>query len=413
MHTMLFTADRTGCSKQTSKRQIASAGVRARAALLQRRFFDSFLSSVTSGFSSIGASGFSCDVFSGVLARVSRVLIGALLCAGFGAATPAAAADKVLHVLAWPGYADPDVVKAFEARYGAKVEVTLVDSDEALWAQMHSKGTPPFDVLAANTAEIRRYTQANLLAPLDLASLPNTKKQLPRFQALGSIDGLTSAGKVYAIPFTYSSMGLIYDRKQIPVAPHSMLELWNPRYRGKVLDFNSAQHNFSFTALALGYPHPFQLDLAQMRTIAHKLVDLRRNLLTYYTLPEEATAFFIQHKVALMFGNYGTQQVQLLRRAGADVGYVIPDEGALAWLDCWSMTRAASDQPLALAWINYMLEPSVSALLTQRQGLANTLTEPAEGSANAHIVWISPVEDIERRGQLWTRIVSGDRSERF
>jgi putative spermidine/putrescine transport system substrate-binding protein len=77
------------------------------------------------------------------------------------------------------------------------------------------------------------------------------------------------------------------------------------------------------------------------------------------------------------------------------------------------MTRAASDQPLALAWINYMLEPSVSALLTQRQGLANTLTEPAEGSANAHIVWISPVEDIDRREQFWARIVSGDRSERF
>nr|WP_245841113.1 extracellular solute-binding protein [Paraburkholderia ribeironis] len=323
------------------------------------------------------------------------------------------AGERVLRVLAWPGYADADVVKAFEQRYQAKVEVTLVDSDEALWAQMHASATPPFDVLAANTAEVRRYTQAKLLAPLDLASLPNTRKQLPRFQALKSIEGITSDGKVYAIPFTYSSMGLIYDRKQIPVAPRSMRELWNPRYRGKVLDFNSAQHNFSFTALALGYPHPFQLDAAQIRVIARKLVELRRNLLTYYTLPEEATAFFIQHKVALMFGNYGTQQVELLRRAGADVGYVIPDEGALAWLDCWSMTRAATDQPLALAWINYMLEPGVSALLTQRQGLANTLTAPVESSDDARIVWIGPVENIQRREQLWTRIVSGDRSELF
>ncbi|SOF00449.1 Spermidine/putrescine-binding protein [Burkholderia sp. OK233] len=347
--------------------------------------------------------------FSGFL----TLLINAAFCCSLLSSAPVVAADNVLRVLAWPGYADADVVKTFEARYNAKVEVTLVDSDEALWAQMHAQGTPQFDVLAANTAEIERYTRANLLAPLDLASLPNTKKQLPRFQALSSIEGLTSAGNVYAIPFTYSSMGLIYDRKQIAVAPRSMRELWNPRYRGKVLDFNSAQHNFSFTALALGYPHPFQLDATQMRVIAHKLVDLRRNLLTYYTLPEEATAFFIQHKVALMFGNYGTQQVESLRRAGADVGYVIPDEGVLAWLDCWSMTRTARDRPLALAWINYMLEPDVSALLTQRQGLANTLTAPAENSDKAHIVWIGPVEDIQRREDLWSRIVSGDRSERF
>jgi putative spermidine/putrescine transport system substrate-binding protein len=384
MHMMLM-ADEMRCSKQSFLRQIAAASVLTRAYLLHRRVFTQFLT----------------------------FLIGAVFCLGLGASQSARAEGKVLRVLAWPGYADADVVKAFEERYQAKVEVTLVDSDEALWAQMHTKDGPGFDVLAANTAEIRRYTQANLLAPLDLNSLPNTKNQLPRFQARSSIDGLTSGGNVYAIPFTYSSMGLIYDRKQIAVAPHSMRELWNPRYRGKVLDFNSAQHNFSFTALALGYPHPFQLDDAQMRVIAHKLVDLRRNLLTYYTLPEEATAFFIQHKVALMFGNYGTQQVALLRRAGADVGYVIPDEGVLAWLDCWSMTRAATDRPLALAWINYMLDPKVSALLTQRQGLANTLTAPVEHSDSAHIVWIGPVEDIQRREDLWARIVSGDRSERF
>ncbi|BBQ00393.1 ABC transporter [Burkholderia sp. SFA1] len=327
---------------------------------------------------------------------------------------PALAQQNVLRVLAWPGYADTDVVKAFESRFNARVEVTLVDSDEALWVKMHAGGKSQFDVLAANTAEIKRYTLENLLTPLDLAELPNTQRQLPRFRALSSINGLTANGSVYAIPYTYSSMGLIYDRKQIPVAPRSMNELWNPRYQGKVLDFNSAQHNFSFTALALGYPQPFQLTDAQTRKIARKLVDLRRNLLTYYTVPEEATAAFIQHKAALMFGNYGTQQLALLRKAGADVGYVIPEEGALAWLDCWAMTRAAANRPLALAWINYMLEPDVSALLTQRQGLTNTLIPPPDYSGDsAHLIWIQPVENIEVRESLWSRIVSGDRPERF
>ncbi|MBN3767729.1 extracellular solute-binding protein [Burkholderia sp. Ac-20365] len=325
----------------------------------------------------------------------------------------ASAADNVLRVLAWPGYADPDVVKVFETRYHAKVEVTLVDSDEALWDKMHEGKQPRFDVLAANTAEIQRYAHDDLLAPLDLGSLPNTQRQLPRFRALSSIDGLTKKGAVYAIPFTYSTMGLIYDRKQVTVPPHSMNELWNPRYRGKVLDYNSAQHNFSFTALALGYPNPFQLNGTQVQTITRKLIDLRRNLLTYYNLPEEAAAYFVQHKVALMFGNYGTQQLELLRRAGADVGYVIPDEGVLAWLDCWSMTNAAANRPLALAWINYMLEPDVSHLLTQRQGLANTLTEAPENTDKSHILWIEPVENIDRREALWSRIVSGDRPERF
>ncbi|WP_260858247.1 extracellular solute-binding protein [Paraburkholderia sp. BCC1885] len=340
-------------------------------------------------------------------------LVIAALLAGCLAAAPATAAQSVLRVLAWPGYADRDVVKAFETRFHAKVEVTLVDSDEALWDKMHEGNAPQFDVLAANTAEIQRYTQEHMLAPLDVTQIPNTRLQLPRFQDVASIDGLTAAGKVYAIPFTYSSMGLIYDRKQIAVPPTSMTELWNPRYRGKVLDFNSAQHNFSFAALALGYADPFQLSPTQTRTIALKLIDLRRNLLTYYTLPEEATAFFVHHKVALMFGNYGTQQLEQLRRAGADVGYVIPDEGALAWLDCWAITSASANRPLAQAWINYMLEPDVSGLLIQRQGLANTLTPSPESNVSAHLIWIRPVANVRQREALWSKIVSGDLPDSF
>jgi len=325
----------------------------------------------------------------------------------------AGATENILRVLAWPGYADGDVVKTFETRFHAKVEVTLVDSDEALWDKMHSGTVPQFDVLAANTVEIQRYTHESLLTPLDLSQLPNTQRQLPRFRALSSIGGLIDAGKIYAIPFTYSSMGLIYDRKQIPLAPHSMSALWDPQYKGKVLAFNSAQHNFSFTALAMGYANPFQLSPAQIKLVTQKMIATRRNLLTYYNLPEEATELFVQHKAALMFGNYGTQQMTSLRLAGADVGYVIPDEGALAWLDCWAMTRSVVNRALALDWINFMLEPSVSGLLTQRQGLANTLTVSLESSDTGHIVWLQPVEDIQNREALWSRIVSGDRPESF
>lgn len=322
----------------------------------------------------------------------------------------------VLRVLAWPGYADDDWVSAFEKRFHAKVEVTFVDSDEALWTRMHSAVPPPFDVLAANTAEIARYARAGLLASLDLSLVPNRSHQRAYFRQLDAIGGLVNGGDVYAIPFTYSSMGLIYDRKQISAAPHSMLALWDARFRGKVLDFNSAQHNFSFTALALGYADPFHLTPAQMKIVARKLVELRRNLLTYYTLPEEATALFVQHHVALMFGNYGTQQVESLRRAGVDVGYVIPDEGALAWLDCWAITQGSENRELAYDWINFMLQPAIGTSLTQRQGLANTLT-PAPGEPSRrgrqHLVWLQRVESTGQREALWQRIESGDRPGSF
>jgi putative spermidine/putrescine transport system substrate-binding protein len=96
-------------------------------------------------------------------------------------------------------------------------------------------------------------------------------------------------------------------------------------------------------------------------------------VLTFYSLPEEAAELFRDHSVALLFANYGNQQLKQLRDAGADVGYVIPREGALAWLDCWAITRGAKNKRLAESWINFMLEASVSDALTRRQGLSNTI----------------------------------------
>ncbi|MBV8679621.1 MAG: extracellular solute-binding protein [Aquitalea sp.] len=318
-------------------------------------------------------------------------------------------AKDVLRVLAWPGYADVDVVQTFEKRFQVDVEVTFVDSDEMLWDKMHAQHGPQYDVVAANTAEMQRYFAAGLLKPLNPAWLPNTRHQLPRFRHWAAIPGLQQQGRLYAIPFTYSTMGIIYDKRQFATPPDSMNVLWDPRYRHKVLDFNSAQHNFSFAALASGIDHPFQLSAAQQKMLVQRLVDLRRNVLTYYSLPEEATELFIQHRIALMFGNYGTQQLNSLRLAGADVGYAIPREGVLAWLDCWAMTVAASKPQLAQQWINYMLEPEVSRLLPLRQGLADTLTASGELQATARVLWLQPVENAGQREALWQKIISGNR----
>jgi putative spermidine/putrescine transport system substrate-binding protein len=91
------------------------------------------------------------------------------------------------------------------------------------------------------------------------------------------------------------------------------------------------------------------------------------------------------------------------------MGYAIPREGALAWLDCWAISRGARDPVLASVWINYMLEPEVSHLLTERQGLPNTLQEPNEGGSTYRLIWLRPVENDKRRAELWQRIVSGER----
>jgi putative spermidine/putrescine transport system substrate-binding protein len=334
------------------------------------------------------------------------LLAGLLLMAGL-----ASAADT-LRILAWPGYADEDLVRAFEKRFNARVEVTIVSTDDALREKVSANGGGAFDVFAANTAEISRFAEMDLIAPLDLTKLPRTRDQLPRFRNLADIPGITRNGRAYAIPYTYSEMGLIYDRAGVKETPASMSALWDPRYRGQVVAYDGSSHNFTLAALMLGIRNPFHLNDAEFKRVTEHLITLRRNVLSFYSLPEESVELFRHDGGVLLFANYGSQQVKMLRDEGADIGYVIPKEGALAWLDCWAVTRGARNKDLAESWINYTLEKPVSTALTERQGLANTIiATPAE--RDRKLIWLEPVEDAPRRASLWTRIISGELPGKF
>ncbi len=342
--------------------------------------------------------------FNHCLWLLSLLLAAILPTGGFAAET--------LRVLTWPGYADADVVKVFEKRTNSKVEVTLIDSDDVLWQKLNEHRADDFDVFAVNTAELQRYIRHELVLPINAAALPNLSTQLPRFRDLEAIPGIVHDGKVFAIPYTYAEMGLIYDRQQIKEVPDSIAALWDPRYRGKVLVYDDGTHNFSLAAQALGNATLFHLDKNDWPAIVNQLIALRRNVLTFYTQPEESVDLFRSRQASLMLANYGSQQLQLLRAAGADVGYVIPKEGALAWLDCWAVTRGVRNKALAEAWINYLLEPEQGKVLETRQGLANTTSPSPYYVAGDNLIWLEPVENAERRNQLWKRIVSGDRASR-
>lgn len=320
-----------------------------------------------------------------------------------------ALATPPLRILSWPGYADEDLVAAFEQRYQHPVEVTLVHSDEQLRRQFNRQQGRYFDLIAANTAELQALHAQQRLLALPLQQLPNRLRQQRRFRDLQTLPAISADGQVYAIPYAYAEMGLIYDRQQLSQAPQSIASLWDPALHGRVLIYDGGSHNFALAALRQGLP-PFDLPAQALNELARDLQALRRNSLTFYRGPEESAELFISQGAALMFANYGQQQVKLLRDAGADIGYSIPREGALAWLDCWAINQASQQVELALRWIDYSLEPPVSQALSERHGLGSTLEGAADAlPAQARLHWLQPVENEQRRSQLWQAIRSGKR----
>ncbi|MBX6323540.1 MAG: ABC transporter substrate-binding protein [Rhodospirillaceae bacterium] len=338
-----------------------------------------------------------------MLERLWRLLGTAAAAASVALAVQAAQA-KELRVLAWQGYADDDWVKAFEQQTGADVSVVYVGTDDEIWAKIKGSDGKDFDLFAVNTAQLQRYIDAGLVTPYDLDKLPNQKQVLPRFRDLSKVGGVMRDGKVYAIPYAFDSIGLIYDTDKVKPAPTTMEVLWDPKYKGKVLAYDNGEHNFSFTALTLGIQDPFHLSAEQLEQVKKKLIDLKRNVLSFYTTADEALQIYQNNDVALIWANYGQQQMKAMTDAGAHVAYVNPKEGALAWLDTWAMTSGVTDKELAEQWVDFVLQKTIAEQLSQRTGFGNTVVETASAGANDKLVWLQLVEDPLKRADLWNEI---------
>lgn len=313
-------------------------------------------------------------------------------------------AAKELRILAWEGYADADWVKEFEKASGADVSVVFIGTDDEIWAKMKGSEGKDFDLFAVNTAQLQRYINAGLTTPIDLSKIPNQKNALPRFRDLSKVTGVMRDGKVHAIPFAFDSIGIIYDTEKVSPAPTSMEVLWDPKYKGKVLAYDNGEHNFSFTALTLGIKDPFHLTAAQMELIKKKLIDLKHNVLTFYTTADEALQIYKSNDIALIWANYGQQQMMAMKKAGAKVAYVNPKEGALAWLDTWALTSGVRDKDLAEQWINFVLQKKIGAELSKRTGFGNAVVPTPSANQGDTMVWLDFVEDPLKRSDLWNEV---------
>jgi len=334
---------------------------------------------------------------------LKNALLGLTFGLGVSLLASSAMADN-LRVLAWDGYADEDWVAAFTAATGIGVDVVFIGSDDEIWAKIKGSEGKDFDVFAVNTAQLQRYIQADLVSPIDVTTMPNQQKVLPRFRDLEAVGGVTKDGKAYGVPFAFDSIGLIYDTEKVTPAPTSMSVLWDPKYAGKVLAYDNGEHNVSFTALTLGYTDPFHLDAAQFDAVKTKLVELKHNVLSFYTTADEAQQIYQNNDVALIWANYGQQQVKAMQEVGAHVAYINPAEGALAWLDNWVISKGAKDTAAAEKWIDFMLSAEVSGALSERTGFGNTVTETGSAGGNDKLVWLEFVEDAQKRSDLWNEV---------
>jgi putative spermidine/putrescine transport system substrate-binding protein len=336
-----------------------------------------------------------------------RSLAGLLACAALALtlSSAGAASPNELRMLTYEGYADDAWVKEFEKETGITVKVTYVGGVDEQIAKMKASNGVDYDIVAVDTASLKAYIEQKLIAPLDTKKISNISNMMPDFRGLKNA---TFDGTVYGVPLAWGSLGLVYDKKTFPQAPKSWSVLWDPKYKHRVISLDDANNDINFAAIALGIKDPFHLTDEQFKQVKQKLLDLRKQVLTYYAGFDEGTTIWSENDVVLMFSMGELAQISLAKK-GFDVGYTIPDEGAVGWLDNLTISAGSPHPELAYKWINFFLQPKIGSDMTKKFGY-NSTTAKLEGMSDDYagrLKWATPPENYAKRQQIWNEVKAG------
>jgi spermidine/putrescine-binding protein len=287
------------------------------------------------------------------LGFASLLVTGTVALALTGCSTDSGATDsdlpfagETLTVMNWQGYGSDSewATTRFEELTGAKVEHVYRNSDADGLNILQNGGLGTVDVALVNHGYLDIMNDAGLLQPIDLDLVPSYANVYPD---LTEVSSLTRDGELYGVPWLWGFTSLASDQ-EVTGEISSWDAMWDDAYSGKVAFYDDPQTAIQTSAYHLGLD-PAEPDL-DLDAIKADLLDLKANVALYWSGSDPWVRAFSTKQAVI--GNTFlalTKQVE-----SPKITMVIPESGAVGWLDTWSIVADSPDYDLAAAWVEFM-----------------------------------------------------------
>jgi spermidine/putrescine transport system substrate-binding protein len=269
--------------------------------------------------------------------------------------------EKVLYVYNWSEYMPDSVLKNFTKETGIKVKYSTYDSNEAMYAKIKTIGTSSYDVIVPSTYYVNKMSKENLLVKLDKSKLPNYKNLDKKL-----LSRPFDPNNDYSIPYVWGSTGISYNANLVSDKIDSWKNLWNPEYKNSILLNDDMREVFGMALKVLGYSsnstNPKEIEEAYK-----KLKELLPNVKMFYSESQKQVYLNEEVKLGMNFNGEGF----MANEENEAIKYIYPKEGALLWIDSLVIPKGAKNIDNALAFINYLLKPEVSKVISEEIGYAS------------------------------------------
>lgn len=255
-----------------------------------------------------------------------------------------------INVLNWGDYIDPVLLTQFEKETGISVKYTTMTSNEEMLVKLASPDCI-YDLCFPSDYIIEKLVDQDLLSPINKDNIPNLKNIDPRF-----LDLSFDPGNTYSIPYHWGTVGILYNTTMVTDPVDSWDILWNEKYAGEILMYDSIRDSIGITIKKLGYDinTRSETEVAEARDALIAQKPLVRAYLT-----DDIKMEMVNGNAALSVV-YSGDAVYCIAE-NPDLAYAVPEEGSNVWFDNVIIPKTSTHQAEAEQFINFLCDADVAA----------------------------------------------------
>lgn len=281
-----------------------------------------------------------------------------------------------LSILNWDDELPSPVIPNFERSTGIKVISTPFSQRAEQITRLQATKGAGFDLCQPSLDRAAQFEALGVLVPLDENKLA-LDALYPSLLAASRQDW-TWDGKLFHVPHCWGSEAITWRNDQVRIAPGSVSYgmLWNEEYKGKVQGRpQSLLVGMGLWMDAAGaLPSNRMLDAlkdeAEMKRIYDVLLQeaiaRRAWIKQFSTSSANAKSGFIAGGVVI--GQTADEPAISLKKSGYPISFEAPREGAIGWIDGWSLTKNAKNVEQAYAFLKFLHTKEAAAKVADGSG---------------------------------------------
>jgi spermidine/putrescine transport system substrate-binding protein len=277
-----------------------------------------------------------------------------------------------LTISNWPLYIDKATVPAFEKSSGIPVKyIEDINSNEEFFGKMQpllakgESGGRSIFVLADYM--VNKMHELGYLQEFDKSGLPNVEKNLSPSLQHPTFD----PNRSYTAPWQSGMTGIIV-RTDLAPDVHSICDLFNPKYKGKVDMLNEVRETVPLVMKCEGVDPNKATEADWMKAIEKIKGAAESGQIRRFTGNDYASDLTNGNAAAVI--GWSGDAVQL-QEDNKNIKWLMPTEGCMLWSEDMVIPVGAPNPTAAEAWINYVYDPKVQANIAE---YVNYVT-PVEG----------------------------------